>query len=77
MATGIHGVKRSLPKRTAFQSNPALAQFLKTVLANGKSEDRLESNEALRLCYKRGWLQADLLAEDRKVYVFPSRLHER
>ena len=77
MATGLHGFKRSLPKKTAFQSNPALAQFLRTVLVLGKSEDRLESNEALRLCYKKGWLQAELLAEGRTVYVFPSRLHER
>jgi len=77
LATGPHGFKRSLPKRDALQSNPVLAQFLKEVLVSGKSEDKVESNEALRLCYKRGWLQAEMLAEGRKAYVFPSKLHER
>jgi len=76
LATGLHGFKRSLPKKDALQSNPALAQFLRTVLVFGKSEDKLESNKALSLCYKRGWLQAELLAEGKRVYVFPSRLHE-
>jgi hypothetical protein len=43
------------------KNNPGLGQFLKDVLASGKSIDTLESNTALNSCYKKGWLQAELV----------------
>ena len=75
--TGLTGFKRSLPQKRVLQKNPGLVQFLQNVLVSGNSADEMESNEALRLCYKRGWLQAEMLADERRVYVFPSKLHER
>jgi hypothetical protein len=77
LVNGPHGFKRSLPKRDALQKNLDLAQYLKEVLILGKSEDKVEFNEALRLCYRMGWLQAEMLSDDRKVYMLPSKLHER
>jgi hypothetical protein len=46
----------------------------KGVTASGQSEDTLK---ALDRCYKKGWLQAELLANGKRVYIFPSKLHER
>jgi hypothetical protein len=74
---GSGGFNRSLPQMQDLQRNPDLAQFLKDVLASGKSIDKLESNISLDCCYKMGWLQAELLADEKRVYIFPSKLHER
>ena len=74
---GYGGFSRSLPRREDLQSNLDLSQFLKGVLASGLSEDILESNAALDRCYKKGWLQAELLANGKRVYIYPSKLHER
>ena len=77
MENGYGGFNRSLPLVEDLQHNPDLAQFLKDVLASGRSIDTLESNVSLDRCYKMGWLQAELLANSKRVYVFPSKLHER
>ena len=58
------------------QSDPDISQFLKGVLASGLSEDTSESSENLNHYYKKGWLQAELLANGKRVYIFPSKLHE-
>jgi len=53
--------------------------FFREVLTSGKSIDALESNIALDRCYKKGWLQAELVpngGSGRRVYVSPSKLHE-
>src|SRR5947207_5240905 len=71
------GFNRSLPKIKIIQRNPHLAQFFKKVLVHGKSEDEVKSNAALDERYRRGWLQAELLPNGSKVYIFPSKLHER
>jgi hypothetical protein len=74
---GHGGFGRSLPKIDDLQRNSDLARFLGGVLASGKSIDTLDSNAALDRCYKKGWLQAEMLPNRRRVYVFPSKLHER
>jgi hypothetical protein len=88
LGNGSGGFNRSLPRMQDLQRNPDLARFLKDVLASGKSIDKLESNISLDRCYKMGWLQAELfadetgwqaelLADEKRVYIFPSKLHER
>jgi hypothetical protein len=72
-----YGFNRSLPKIKVLQSNPDLALVLKDVLASSASKDSLEVNAALERCYEKGWLQAELLANEERVYIFASKLHER
>jgi hypothetical protein len=80
---GYGGFDRSLPKIEVLKNNPDLGQFRKDVLASGRSIDTLESNTNLESCYKKGWLQAELVPldengdESRRVYVFPSKIHEK
>jgi hypothetical protein len=74
---GYGGFGRSLPTIEGLQHNPDLTRLLKGIIASGQSGDVLESNTALDHCYKKGWLQAELLANQKEVYIFPSKLHER
>jgi hypothetical protein len=55
---------------------PDIVQFLRDVLVSGRSEDKVETNPALRDCYHNGWLQAELVPGDRTVYIFPTRIHQ-
>ena len=71
------GFDRGLPHRNELQDNPDIAQFLREVLASNRSEDAWQSNSSLNACYRRGWLQAELTAEERTVYVFPTMIHRR
>ena len=66
-----------MPRREALQENPAIAQFLREVLASKQSEAKLDSNPALNYCYTKGWLQAEVSAEGKTIYVFPTKVHER
>ena len=59
------------------QRNPGLTQVLKDILASSVSKDTSEANAALDRCYKKGWLQEESLADEKGVYIFPSKLHER
>lgn len=77
LADGPQGFKRSLYPRKALRDNPLLAEVLQHVLIYGFSEDEPKSNEALNECYRRGWLHAELLANERIVYVHPTRVHHR
>jgi len=76
LTTGSHGFKRSLPKKDVLQRIPDLVQFLRYVLVSGRSEDNIKTNSALRDCYHNGWLQAELVPDDRTVYVFPTKIHQ-
>ena len=73
---GHHSFKRSLPKKKALKGVPDTVQFLRDVLVSGRSEDNVETNPALRDCYRNGWLQAELVPEDKTVYIFPTKLHQ-
>jgi hypothetical protein len=61
------GFERSLPNIKDLQSNKD------TLISEGTSK----ANAALDRCYKKGWLQAELLANKERLYIFPSKLHER
>jgi hypothetical protein len=74
---GVYGFNRGLVRRKDLQDNPDIAEFLRKVLASSRSEDRWQSNPALNACYRRGWLQAELSAEEDTVYVFASMLHRK
>ena len=77
LSDGSQGFKRSLLKKEELQDNLGLAQFLRKVLVFNRSEDDLKSNPSLNKCYKMGWLQAEQTAEDKTIYVFPTRIHQR
>jgi hypothetical protein len=77
---------RGLPLRKVLQDNPSITQFLREVLASNRSEDNWELNHSLEICYRQGWLQAELsgdessdpsVPEPKAVYVFTSALHRR
>ena len=36
----------------------------------------MKTNTALGDCYHNGWLQAELVPEDRTVYIFPTKIHQ-
>ena len=74
---GTRGFSRGPPDRKDLQDNPDIAQFLREVLASNRSEDKWQSNTALNACYRKGWLQAELSAEEKTVYVFPTMIHRR
>jgi len=74
---GYGGFRRSLPTIEGLQRNPDLTRLLKGIIASGQSGDALEFNTALDHCYKKEWLQPELLANQKRVYIFPSKLHER
>ena len=78
--------RRGIPPRKVLQDNPSITQFLREVLASNRSEDNWQSNHALEICYRQGWLQAELsedelpdpsVPEPKTVYVFTSVLHRR
>ena len=77
LTTSSHGFKRSLPRREALQNNPKLSQFLRTMLAAGRSDKELASDPNLNECYKRGWLQAEISSEQKTTYIFPTLIHKR
>ena len=51
---------RGIPPRRILQENPNIAQFLRKVLAFNQSDDKWQSDPALEICYRQGWLQAEL-----------------
>ncbi len=78
--------KRGIPPKGVLQDNPNITQFLQEVLAFNRSEDKWQTNCALDVCYRRGWLQAELSEEESRdpsapepktVYVFTSTLHRK
>ena len=77
---------RGLPPKKVLQDNPSITQFLQKVLTSNQSEDNWQSNHALEICYRHGWLQAELSEDEspdlsvpdpKTVYVFTSALHRR
>src|SRR5437667_12562701 len=73
LTRGGQPFKRSLPRSEAL--DPAVVQFLRGVLAFGRSQDSLEESSPLNTCYRNGWLQAEV-SGGRKTYIFPTRLHQ-
>jgi hypothetical protein len=76
LTAGTHAFRRSLPKKDALQRIPGIVELLRYVLVSGRSEDKVETNAALRDCYHNGWLQAELVPGDRTVYIFPTNIHQ-
>jgi hypothetical protein len=76
LITGSHGFQRSLPRKDALQRIPDIVQFLRSVLVSGRSEDNIETNDALKECYHNGWLQAESVSGNRTVYIFPTKIHQ-
>jgi hypothetical protein len=76
LIAGNHGFKRCLPKKDTLQKIPDIVQFLRDVLVSGRSEDKVETNPALKDCYHNGWLQAELVPGDKTVYIFPTKIHQ-
>jgi len=77
---------RGIPPAYILQDNPNIAQFLRKVLAFNQSDDEWQSDPALEICYRQGWLQAELSGDEPQdlldprpkiVYVFSSKLHQR
>lgn len=67
----------SLPQRSALQEYPELSDILRQVLASGSLSDDLIDNPGLSMCYRNGWLQAELDGNDETIYYFPTHIHRR
>ncbi|KAI9781194.1 MAG: hypothetical protein M1839_006302 [Geoglossum umbratile] len=77
---------RGIPPAHILQDNPKIARLLRKILAFNQSDDKWQTNPALELCYRQGWLQAELSNDEpqdlgdpkpKVVYVFSSKLHQR
>ncbi|OXV05280.1 hypothetical protein Egran_06952 [Elaphomyces granulatus] len=53
--------RRGIPPSDFLRDNPIVTQFLREVLVSNQSEGDPLSNKALDICYRQGWLQAELL----------------
>ncbi|PGH34375.1 hypothetical protein GX50_02742 [[Emmonsia] crescens] len=73
----MHGFCRGLPEKYILQANPAVSQFLRELVVGLGSADNLNSNPALNMCYRRGWLQAELLEDNKPIYIFSTGIHRR
>jgi hypothetical protein len=70
--------KRGLPSNTDLQDS-ATAHIFSAVLRRGFVKDVKDTNdpndEAIKQCYRNGWLHADLVLEGITGYFFSSSLH--
>ena len=77
LSRGTQGFKRSLPKESFLAQNPEVVELFREVLVAGESTDSIDANQSLDLCYKRGYLQAEISSTGQTVYVFATRIHMR
>ena len=68
---------RGLVPNKILQENPDLVKFLQSAVSRTFVSGDPETDKALDLCYRNGWLQAELLNDGSGVYIFPSTLHRR
>ncbi|EEH10578.1 conserved hypothetical protein [Histoplasma capsulatum G186AR] len=73
----MHGFCRGLPAKYMLQANPSVSQFLREIVVDLVSTDDPNSNPALNTCYRKGWLQAELLEENKPIYIFSTGIHRR
>lgn len=53
-----HGFNRGVPTKKSLRNHVHIAELFRDVLAYGRSEAEWQSNIALAVCYKQGWLRA-------------------
>lgn len=70
-------LSRGLVSKKILYKNPDLVKFLQSVVSRNFVSGDPEPGTPLGLCYRNGWLQAELYNEDYTVYVFASPLHRR
>lgn len=76
----LHGGRsplvRSLPSWEHVSPLPEARNILEAALNTGSVQGDLVRTAGLNDCYKRGWLQAEVLEEDQPVtYVYPTMVH--
>ncbi|KAK2784931.1 hypothetical protein FQN53_008117 [Emmonsiellopsis sp. PD_33] len=73
----IHGFERGLPRREHLQDNPSIVKFLRSIIITQQTREKPENDAALNVCYRQGWLQAELSTEGNPMYGFATPLHRR
>jgi hypothetical protein len=77
---------QGIPPKDYFKDNLDIARFFQEVLASRRLEHDPEKHSSLAICYKQGWLQAELVTDEsqnlvdpdpKPVYIFSSGLHQR
>ncbi|OJJ78666.1 uncharacterized protein ASPGLDRAFT_138465 [Aspergillus glaucus CBS 516.65] len=68
---------RGLVSEEVLQKMPDLVKFLQTAVSQNFVSGDPAPGTPLELCYRNGWLQAELSSDDSTVYVFASPLHRR
>ena len=68
---------RGLVSEKVLQKMPDLVKFLQTAVSQDFVSGDPAPDTPLELCYRNGWLQAELSSDDSTVYVFASPLHRR
>lgn len=74
---GFAKFARGLVPAKLLQEKPELVKFLQSAVSQTFVSGDPDKNTLLDLCYRNGWLQAELSNDGTTVYVFASSLHRR
>lgn len=77
LAHGLQGFKRGLPTRKVLQERGEIVKIFENLLVFDYLDAGPTASEALNYCHKMGWVHAEMLSENRQVYVLPTKLHKR
>ncbi|MCJ1347755.1 hypothetical protein MMC31_005984 [Peltigera leucophlebia] len=77
LAHGPQGFKRGLPTREVLQDRCDIARIFEDLLVFDYLDGGPTASEALNCCHKMGWVHAEMLSEERQVYVLPTKKHKR
>lgn len=72
-----HGFERGLPNKQYLKSNPSVASFLRHMVVAQQTDVSPDNDAALNVCYRHGWLQAELSADECTGYIFSTHIHRR
>jgi hypothetical protein len=68
--------ERGLPTVTELRDQPDVVALFRNLLKYGAVDRNEDEDAAIRKCHRRGWIHADLAANDAITrYAFPSPLH--
>ena len=77
LAHGPQGFKRGLPTEEFLQDRGDVVKIFEDLLVFDYLDGNTTTNEALNCCHKMGWVQAEMIAKNKQVYVLPTKMHKR
>ncbi len=73
--SGRNLVLRSLPMWGKIGSLPEVRDVLEKALITGSVQRDIATDEGLKACYRKGWLQAERVDDKVTTYIYPTRVH--